>query len=114
VTLTVARVGQPRPGWSTKVIAVRDPDPLPWKGRVVDMTLECTGIFAAKDKMLMRLTAEAKRVLVSGSADDADMAAVYGNHDKLTTAYLVVSNGFCTNKLPGSDRKVAQRNRRHR
>src|SRR5258705_95329 len=43
------------------------------------------------------LRAGAKRVLVSAPADGADMTIVYGvNHDKLTAAHTVVSNGSCT------------------
>jgi glyceraldehyde 3-phosphate dehydrogenase len=80
-----------------KVTAVRDPATLPWKELGVDIALECTGIFTAKDKAKAHLAAGAKRVLVSAPADGADMTVVYGvNHDKLTRDHLVVSNGSCT------------------
>ncbi len=48
-----------------KVTAEKDPAKLPWKDLGVDIALECTGIFTAKDKASMHLTAGAKRVLVS-------------------------------------------------
>src|SRR5437763_1382528 len=77
--------------------AERDPAKLPWKERGVDIALECTGIFTAKDKATLHLTAGAKRVLVSAPADNADATIVYGvNHDKLTRDHKVVSNGSCT------------------
>ena len=80
-----------------KVTAERDPAKLPWKDLGVDIALECTGIFTAKDKASAHLTAGAKRVLVSAPADGADMTVVYGvNHDKLTKDHMVVSNGSCT------------------
>jgi glyceraldehyde 3-phosphate dehydrogenase len=80
-----------------KVCAERDPTKLPWKDLGVDIALECTGIFTAKDKASAHLTAGAKRVLVSAPADGADMTIVYGvNHDKLTKEHTVVSNGSCT------------------
>ena len=80
-----------------KVSAERDPSKLPWKALGVDIALECTGIFTAKDKASAHLTAGAKRVLVSAPADNADATIVYGvNHDKLTKDHLVVSNGSCT------------------
>ena len=80
-----------------KVVAERDPSKLPWKDLGVDIALECTGIFTAKDKASAHLTAGAKRVLVSAPADGADMTIVYGvNHDKLTKDHTVVSNGSCT------------------
>ena len=74
-----------------------DPAKLPWKDLGVDIALECTGIFTAKDKAAAHLTAGAKRVLVSAPADGADLTVVYGvNHDKLTKDHLVVSNASCT------------------
>ena len=80
-----------------KVCAERDPSKLPWKNMGVDIALECTGLFTAKDKASAHLTAGAKRVLVSAPADNADMTIVYGvNHDKLTKDHTVVSNGSCT------------------
>ena len=80
-----------------KVTAVRDPNTLPWKDLGIDIALECTGIFSAKDKASMHLTAGAKRVLVSAPSDGADATIVYGvNHKTLTKDHLVVSNGSCT------------------
>ena len=80
-----------------KVTAVKDPSTLPWKELGVDIALECTGIFTAKDKASAHLTAGAKRVLVSAPADGADATIVYGvNHQTLTRDHLVVSNGSCT------------------
>ena len=80
-----------------KVTAVKDPAQLPWKDLGVDIALECTGIFTAKDKASAHLTAGAKRVLVSAPADGADLTVVYGvNHDKLTKEHKVVSNASCT------------------
>jgi glyceraldehyde 3-phosphate dehydrogenase (phosphorylating) len=80
-----------------KVTAIKDPAQLPWKDLGVDIALECTGIFTAKDKASAHLTAGAKRVLVSAPADNADLTVVYGvNHDKLSKDHIVVSNASCT------------------
>jgi len=80
-----------------KVTAVKAPAELPWKALGVDIALECTGIFTAKDKASAHLTAGAKRVIVSAPADNADLTVVYGvNHDKLTKEHLVISNASCT------------------
>src|SRR5512138_2808866 len=69
-------------GDKIKVCAERDPSKLPWKALGVDIVLECTGIFTAKDKASAHLAAGAKRVLVSAPADGADATIVYGvNHD---------------------------------
>jgi glyceraldehyde 3-phosphate dehydrogenase len=80
-----------------KVTAIKDPTQLPWKDLGVDIALECTGLFTAKDKASAHLTAGAKRVLVSAPGENADLTVVYGvNHDKLTKDHIVVSNASCT------------------
>ena len=80
-----------------KVTAVRDPNELPHKQLGVDIALECTGIFTARDKAAAHLKAGAKRVLISAPGEKADLTVVYGvNHDKLTPEHLVVSNASCT------------------
>ena len=80
-----------------KVTSVRDPKDLPWKQLDVDIAMECTGIFASREKASMHLEAGAKRVLVSAPASGADLTVVYGvNHNKLTKDHLVVSNASCT------------------
>jgi len=84
-------------GKRIRVTAVRNPAELPHRDLGVDIALECTGIFTAKDKAKAHLDAGAKRVLVSAPADGADLTVVYGvNHDKLTADHLVVSNASCT------------------
>jgi glyceraldehyde 3-phosphate dehydrogenase len=84
-------------GEKFKVLAERDPSKLPWKDLDIDIAMECTGIFTAKEKASAHLTAGAKRVLVSAPADGADLTVVYGvNHDKLTSEHVVVSNASCT------------------
>ncbi len=84
-------------GDSFKVFAERDPSKLPWGDLDVDIVMECTGIFTAKEKASMHLEAGAKRVLVSAPAAGADKTIVYGvNHDILTKDDLVVSNASCT------------------
>lgn len=78
-----------------KVTALRDPKDLPWQG--VDIALECTGIFTARDKAALHLQNGSKRVLVSAPSTGADKTIVYGvNHASLTAADLVVSNASCT------------------
>jgi glyceraldehyde 3-phosphate dehydrogenase len=80
-----------------KVTAIKDPGQLPWKDLGVDIALECTGIFTARDKAAAHLAAGAKRVIVSAPSDGADFTVVYGvNHDKLTKDHMVISNASCT------------------
>jgi glyceraldehyde 3-phosphate dehydrogenase len=80
-----------------KVHAVRNPAELPWKAEGVDIALECTGIFTARDKAAAHLEAGAKRVIVSAPSEGADLTVVYGiNHDQLTKDHFVISNASCT------------------
>ena len=78
-----------------RVTAIRNPAELPWGD--VDIALECTGIFASRDKAAAHLENGSKRVLVSAPASGADKTIVYGvNHASLTAADTVVSNASCT------------------
>lgn len=78
-----------------KVTAERDPAALPWDG--VDVALECTGIFTARDKAALHLKNGSKKVLISAPGANADKTIVYGvNHETLTDADTVVSNASCT------------------
>ena len=80
-----------------KVTAERDPGNLPWKELGIDVALECTGIFTARDKAAAHLEAGASRVLVSAPASGADLTVVYGvNHQQLSKEHKVVSNASCT------------------
>jgi len=80
-----------------KVTAIRDPKELPWGDMGVDIAMECTGIFADRDKAAVHLENGSKRVLVSAPASGADLTVVYGvNHDQLTADHMVVSNASCT------------------
>ena len=84
-------------GHKIKVTAIKDPAELPHKALGVDVALECTGIFTAREKAAAHLKAGAKRVLISAPAEGADLTVVYGvNDDKLTKDHLVVSNASCT------------------
>ena len=80
-----------------RVTAIRDPKDLPHKALNVDIALECTGLFTARDKAAAHLEAGAKRVIISAPGDGVDKTIVYGvNHDTLTKDDLIISNASCT------------------
>jgi glyceraldehyde 3-phosphate dehydrogenase len=80
-----------------KVTAIKDPSTLPHKELGIDIAMECTGIFTARDKAAAHLNAGAKRVLISAPGENADLTVVYGvNHNKLGKDHIVVSNASCT------------------
>jgi glyceraldehyde 3-phosphate dehydrogenase len=78
-----------------RATAIRTPEDLPWGD--VDIALECSGVFNARDKAALHLKNGSKRVLVSAPASGADKTVVYGvNHDVLTAEDTIVSNASCT------------------
>ncbi|MGB1558286.1 MAG: type I glyceraldehyde-3-phosphate dehydrogenase [Oceanococcaceae bacterium] len=80
-----------------KVLAERNPANLPWGELGVDVVLECTGIFASREKAAAHLTGGAKKVVVSQPAGNDVKTIVYGvNHNTLTAADDIVSNASCT------------------
>jgi glyceraldehyde 3-phosphate dehydrogenase len=80
-----------------KATAIKNPAELPYRDLGIDIALECTGLFTARDKAKMLLDAGAKRVLVSAPSDGADITVVFGvNEDKIAKEHLVVSNASCT------------------
>ena len=80
------------------VLAERDPKELPWDELGVDLVVESTGIFNAREKAAMHLDAGAPRVLVSAPSDGADATFVYGvNHlDFDPRSHQVISAASCT------------------
>ena len=80
-----------------KVLSERDMGKLPWGELGVDIVMECTGIFASREKASPHLAAGAKKVLISAPGNDCDITVVYGvNHDKLEAGHNMVSNASCT------------------
>jgi len=92
-----------------KVTAIRDPKDLPHKALNVDIALECTGLFTARDKAAAHLEAGAKRVIISAPGEGIDKTIVFGvNHDTLTAADTVISNASCTTNCLAPVAKVLQ------
>lgn len=84
-------------GKAIQAYAERDPANLPWGDLGVDVAMECTGIFTARDAATKHLEAGAKKVLISAPATDEDITVVYGvNHNKLEANHNIVSNASCT------------------
>ena len=80
-----------------KVLAVADPNQLPWRELDVDVVYECTGLFTSKDKALAHIKAGAQKVIISAPANDVDATIVYGVNDHLLTDTMqVISNASCT------------------
>lgn len=77
---------------------IRNPAECPWKKLKVDVVLECTGIFLAREKAELHLQAGAKRVILSAppKADDVPTYVIGANHDKIKKTDTIISNASCT------------------
>ncbi len=84
-------------GKEIKIYAERDPKNLPWKELDVDVVLECTGFFAAKDKSQAHIDAGAKKVVISAPAGDDLPTVVFSvNEDILKANNTIISAASCT------------------
>lgn len=84
-------------GKAVKVFQQRDPALIPWAECGVDIVLECSGVFTAREKAELHMKGGAKKVLISAPATDEDITVVFGvNSDKLTKDHKIVSNASCT------------------
>jgi glyceraldehyde 3-phosphate dehydrogenase len=99
-------------GKQIKVTAERDPGNLPWKDLAVDVVLECSGIFTARDKAAKHLSAGAKKVLISAPAKGADLTVCFGVNEKSydPAKHDVVSNASCTTNCLAPLAKVLHEN----
>jgi glyceraldehyde 3-phosphate dehydrogenase len=85
-------------GDEIKVLQVRNPAELPWGDLGVDVVIESTGLFTAREKAAAHLDAGAPLVLVSAPSAGADATFVFGvNHkDFDPKSHKVISAASCT------------------
>jgi glyceraldehyde 3-phosphate dehydrogenase len=99
-------------GHAIQVLAEREPAKLPWAKLGVQVVVESTGLFTARDKAALHLTAGAKKVLISAPADGADVTLCLGvNEDSYDrTKHDVISNASCTTNCLAPVAKVLHEN----
>ena len=84
-------------GQEVKSFSEPDPNKLPWGDLDIDVVLECTGLFADKDKASAHIDAGAKKVLISAPASGDLKTIVFNtNHNELDGSETVVSGASCT------------------
>lgn len=85
-------------GKQLTVLAERDPGKLPWGKLGVQVVVESTGLFTARDKAALHLSAGAKKVVISAPADGVDVTLCLGvNQDTYDPKkHDVISNASCT------------------
>ena len=82
----------------TRMLCEKEPLKLPWAELGIDVVVEATGIFTAKEHLNNHLRAGAKRVLLTVPAkDEIDYTVVLGVNDEgLNPQHRVISNASCT------------------
>lgn len=85
-------------GRKIRVISEKDPAKLPWKDLDVDVAIESTGLFTAREKASLHLKAGAKKVLISAPAKNPDITIVKGvnEHEYDREKHNIISNASCT------------------
>src|SRR5262245_36879351 len=95
-------------GSSFRVLGEREPSKLPWSELGVDVVVESTGLFTARDGAEQHLQAGAKKVLISAPATDPDITVVMGVNDDAydKQKHDIVSNASCTTGSVGPMAKL--------
>jgi glyceraldehyde 3-phosphate dehydrogenase len=85
-------------GKEIQVTAIKSPAELPHAANKVDLVLECTGLFTAREKAEGHLAAGAPRILISAPATHPDITVAYGiNHQAIDKSkHKIISNASCT------------------
>lgn len=85
-------------GKAIKILAVRNPEELPWKKEKIDVVLESTGLFTSREKAELHLKAGAKKVIISAPATNEDITIVMGVNSHLydPKKHHIISNASCT------------------
>jgi glyceraldehyde 3-phosphate dehydrogenase len=79
------------------VTSERNPIDLKWKDKKVDIILECTGVFASKEKAMSHIESGASKVIVSAPCSGADITVVQGvNNENINLDHQIISNASCT------------------
>src|ERR1041385_4613767 len=76
----------------------KDPAEIPWGEHGVDVVIESTGLFTAREKAAGHLEGGAKRVIISAPSGDADAMICLGVNDTIfdPAQHKVISNASCT------------------
>lgn len=76
----------------------RDPKRAPWREYDIDIVVEATGKFNAKDKAMGHIEAGAKKVILTAPGKNEDVTIVMGvNEDQFDAErHVIISNASCT------------------
>ena len=99
-------------GKAMKVLAIKDPAELPWRDLEVDIAIESTGLFTARENASKHLDAGAKKVIISAPAKNPDITVVVGvnDHKYDPATHNIISNASCTTNCLSPVAKVVMEN----
>jgi glyceraldehyde 3-phosphate dehydrogenase len=85
-------------GRDIRKLEVMDPAEIPWSDHDVDVVIESTGLFTAREKAAGHLGGSVGRVIISAPSGDADATICMGVNDNVYDAaqQTVISNASCT------------------
>ena len=85
-------------GNEVRKLESKDPAEIPWGEYNVDVVIESTGIFTAREKAAGHIAGGAKRVIISAPSGDADAMICMGVNDEIfdPAQHTVISNASCT------------------
>ncbi len=93
-----------------KALSLPNPDALPWKDMGVEIVIESTGIFRAREDAAKHLEAGAKKVIITAPAKGPDLTVVLGVNqgDYDPAKHHIISNASCTTNCLAPAVKVVQ------
>jgi glyceraldehyde 3-phosphate dehydrogenase len=93
---------------TVQVSQSKDPAEIPWGKQEVDVVIESTGLFTAREKAAKHLVGGARKVIISAPSKDSDVTIVLGvnMHAYDAAKHDVVSNASCTTNSLGPPAKV--------
>jgi len=85
-------------GKRVTIVNNRDPKELPWEELGIDIVIEATGKFNAREKAALHLEAGAKKVILSAPGKNEDVTIVMGVNDDVLNIeqHDIISNASCT------------------
>ncbi|HEY7107543.1 MAG TPA: type I glyceraldehyde-3-phosphate dehydrogenase [Acidimicrobiia bacterium] len=85
-------------GTDVRRLGVMDPAEIPWIDHDVNVVVESTGLFTAREKAAAHLGGPVERVVISAPSGDADATICMGVNDDVfdSAQHSVISNASCT------------------
>ncbi len=95
-------------GQSIPLCSERNPAELPWQELGVDIVVESTGVFTARDQAAKHLEAGARKVIISAPATGEDITLCMGVNEEnyVPSQHHVISNASCTTNCLAPAAKV--------